>query len=71
MIFKKLCTKVESLEKCGDAWNEETTYIVGRIPKSKLTGFGVIQSVSYVKCDVTIPDDVVNKNAVISEINEQ
>ena len=57
MKFKKICTKVEFLEKQdGENWIESTDIIAGRIAKSKLTGYGVIHSVSYPKCDVEIPD---------------
>lgn len=71
MKFKKICTKVEFLEKqeAGN-WIESTDIIAGRIAKSKLTGYGVIQSVSYPKCDVEIPDAIVNQYANITEISQ-
>lgn len=69
MKFKKVCTKVEFLEKQEDGnWTERVEIIAGRIPKYKLTGYGVIQSVSYPKCDVEIPDAIVNQYANITEI---
>lgn len=68
MKIKKICTKVEFLEKQEDGnWIESTDIIVGRIAKSKLTGYGVIQSVSYPKCDVEIPDAIVNQYANITQ----
>ena len=71
MKFKKICTKVEFLEKQGDRdWIESTDIIAGRIAKSKLTGYGVIQSVSYLKCDVEISDAIVNQYANITEISQ-
>lgn len=71
MKFKKICTKVEFLEKQEDGnWIESTDIIAGRIAKSKLTGYGVIQSVSYPKCDVEIPDAIVNQYANITEISQ-
>lgn len=71
MKFKKICTKVEFLEKqeAGN-WIESTDIIAGRIAKSKLTGYGAIQSVSYLKCDVEIPDAIVNQYANITEISK-
>lgn len=71
MKFKKVCTKVEFLEKqeAGN-WIENVDIIAGRIPKSKLAGYGVVQSVSYVKCDVEIPDAIVNQYANITEITQ-
>lgn len=33
-------------------------------------GYGVIQSVSYPKCDVEIPDAIVNQYANITEISQ-
>lgn len=69
MKFKKVCTKVEFLEKQEDSnWIESVEIIAGRIPKSKLTGYGVIQSVSYPRCEVEIPDAIVNQYANITEI---
>lgn len=69
--FKKICTKVEFLEKQEDGnWIESVDIIAGRIAKSKLTGYGVIQSVSYPKCDVEIPDAIVNQYANITEISQ-
>lgn len=69
MKFKKVCTKVEFLEKQEDGnWIENVDIIAGRIPKSKLTGYGVVQSVSYPKCDVEIPEAIVNQYAIITEI---
>ena len=69
MKFKKVCTKVEFLEKQGDnKWIESVDIIAGRIAKSKLTGYGVIQSVSYPKCELEIPDAIVNQFANITEI---
>lgn len=71
MKFKKVCTKVEFLEKQEDGnWIENVYIIVGRIPKSKLTSYGVIQSVSYPKCDIEIPDAKVNQFANITEIEQ-
>lgn len=71
MKFKKICTKVEFLEKNEDGnWIERTVIIAGRIAKSKLTGYGIIQSVSYHKCDVEIPDAIVNQYANITEISQ-
>lgn len=71
MKFKKICTKVEFLEKKEDGnWIECTDIIAGRIAKSKLTGYGIIQSVSYHKCDVEIPDAIVNQYANITEISQ-
>lgn len=71
MKFKKICTKVEFLEKQEDGnWIERVDIISGRIPKSKLTGYGVIQSVSYPKCDVEIPGEIVNQYANITEISQ-
>lgn len=71
MKFKKICTKVEFLEKQeGENWIERTAIVAGRIAKSKLTGYGVIQSVSYLKCDVEIPDAIVNQYADITEISQ-
>lgn len=71
MKFKKICTKVEFLEKKEDGnWIERTDIIAGRIAKSKLTGYGIIQSVSYHKCDVEIPDAIVNQYANITEISQ-
>lgn len=71
MKFKKVCTKVEFLEKQeDDNWIENVDIIAGRIPKSKLTGYGVIQSVSYLKCDVEIPEAIVNQYANITEITQ-
>lgn len=69
MKFKKVCTKVKFLEKQEDEnWIENVDIIAGRIPKSKLTGYSVIQSVSYPKCDLEIPDAIVNQYANITEI---
>lgn len=71
MKFKKICTKVEFLEKQeGENWIESTDIIAGRIAKNKLTGYGVIRSVSYLKCDVEIPDTIVNQYANITEISQ-
>lgn len=71
MKFKKVCTKVEFLEKQeDDNWIENVDIIAGRIPKSKLTGYGVIQSVSYPKCDIEIPDAIVNQYANITEVKQ-
>lgn len=71
MKFKKICTKVEFLEKQEDGnWIEKVDIIAGRIPKSKLTCDGVIQSVSYLKCDVELPDAIVNQYANITEISQ-
>lgn len=71
MKFKKVCTKVEFLEKQEDGnWIENVDIIAGRIPKSKLTGYGVVQSVSYLKCDVEIPEAIVNQYANITEITQ-
>lgn len=49
---------------------ESTDIIAGRIAKSKLTGYSTIQSVSYLKCDVEIPDAIVNQYANITEISQ-
>lgn len=70
MKFKKICTKVEFLEKEDGNWIESTDIIAGRIAKSKLTGYGIIQSVSYLKCDLEIPDAIVNQYANITEISQ-
>lgn len=71
MKFKKVCTKVEFLEKQEEGnWIENVDIIAGRIPKSKLTGYDVVQSVSYLKCDVEIPDAIVNQYANITEITQ-
>lgn len=71
MKLKKTCTKVEFLEKQEDGnWIERTDIIAGRIAKSKVTGYGVIHSVSYLKCDVEIPDAIVNQYANITEISQ-
>ena len=71
MKFKKICTKVEFLEKQeDDNWIERVDIIAGRIAKSKLTGYGVIQSVSYPKCDIEIPEAIVNQYANITEIRQ-
>ena len=71
MKFKKICTKVEFLEKQEDGkWVESVDIIAGRIAKSKLTGYGVIQSVSYLKCDVEISDAIVKQYANITEISK-
>lgn len=71
MKFKKICTKVEFLEKQADGnWLERVDILAGRIPKSKLTGYDIIQSVSYPKCDVVIPDSIVNQYANITEISK-
>lgn len=71
MKFKKICTKVEFLEKQEDGnWTERTDIIAGRIAKSKLTDYDIIQSVSYHKCDVEIPDAIVNQYANITEISQ-
>lgn len=71
MKFKKVCTKVEFLEKQEDGnWIENVDIIAGRISKSKLTGYSIIQSVSYPKCDVEIPDTIVNQYASIAEISQ-
>lgn len=71
MKFKKICTKVEFLEKQeGGNWIENVDILAGRIAKSKLTGYGAIQSVSYLKCDVEIPDAIVNQYANITEISK-
>lgn len=71
MKIKKVCTKVKFLEKQeDDNWIESVDIIVGRIPKSKLTGYSVIQSVSYPKCELEIPDAIVNQYANITEISQ-
>ena len=72
MKFKKICTKVEFLEKQEDGnWIETVDIVAGRIAKSKLSSaYGVIQSVSYPKCDVEIPDAIVNQYANITEISQ-
>ena len=54
----------------GGNWIESTVIIAGRIAKNKLTGYGVIQSVSYLKCDVEISDAIVNQYANITEISQ-
>lgn len=72
MKFKKVCTRVEFLEEHDDGMYLETTaYFAGRVPKSKVQCDGVIRSVSYPKCEVEIPDAIVNQYANISEIIEQ
>ena len=71
MKFKKICTKVEFLEKQEDGnWIESVDFIPARVAKSKLTWYDVIQSVSYPKCYVEIPDVVVNQYANITEISQ-
>lgn len=71
MKFKKVCTKVEFLEAQGDGvYNENVMFMAGRVPKSKVQCGGVIQSVSYPKCDVEIPDAFVNQYANITEIEQ-
>lgn len=71
MKFKKICTKVEFLEKQEDGkWIESVDFIPARVAKSKLTCYGAIQSVSYPKCDVEIPDVIVNQYANITEISQ-
>lgn len=71
MKFKKICTKVKFLQKQEDEkWIENVDIIAGRIPKSKLTRYVFIQSVSYPKCDVEIPDEIVNQYANITEISQ-
>lgn len=71
MKFKKICTKVKFLEKQEDGnWIEHTDIIAGRIAKSKLTGYDIIQSVSYLKCDIEISDAIVNQYANITEISQ-
>lgn len=69
MKFKKVCTKVKFLEKQEDEnWIENIDIIAGRIPKSKLIGYDVIRSVSYPKCELEIPDAIVNQYANITEV---
>ena len=71
MKFKKVCTKVEYLEKQEDGnWIDRVDIIAGRIAKSKLSGYGVIQSVSYPKCELEIPDALVNQYANITELKQ-
>ena len=71
MKFKKICTKVEYLESQGNGtYNENVVLLAGRVPKSKVAVDGVIQSVSYPKCDVEIPDAIVNQYANITEISQ-
>ena len=71
MKFKKVCTKVEYLEKQEDGnWIDRVDIIAGRIAKSKLSGYGVIQSVSYPKCELEIPDALVNQYANITEFKQ-
>lgn len=71
MKFTKICTKVEFLERQEDGdWIESTDFIVGRFAKSKLTGYGVIRSVSYLKCAIEIPDAIVKQYANITEISQ-
>ena len=71
MKFKKVCTKVEYLEKQEDGnWIDRVDIIAGRIAKSKLSGYGVIQSVSYPKCELEIPDAIVNQYANITEVKQ-
>mgnify|MGYP006952760091 CR=1 FL=1 len=71
MEFKKVCTKVNALESQGDGvYNENVIYFAGRVPKSKVQCNGVIQSVSYPKCVVEIPDAIVNQYANITEIEQ-
>ena len=69
MKIKKVCTKVEFLEKQEDGnWIGNVDIIAKKKKKSKLTGYDFIQSVSYPKCDVEIPDAIVNQYANITEI---
>lgn len=71
MKFKKICTKVEFLEKQEDGkWIQSVDFIPARVAKRKLTWYGAIQSVSYPKCDVEIPDVIVNQYANITEISQ-
>lgn len=71
MKFKKICTKVKFLEKQeDDNWIESVNIVAGRIARSKLTGYGIIHSVSYPKCDIEIPDAIVNQYATITEITQ-
>lgn len=71
MKFKKICTKVGYLESQGNGmYNENTVLLVGRVPMSKVVVDGVIHSVSYTKCDVEIPDAIVNQYANITEISQ-
>lgn len=71
MKFKKLCTRVSYLRKADDGnWVEVENIFVGRVPKSKVRIDGVIQSVGYLKCDVEIPDAIVNQYANITEIEQ-
>lgn len=71
MKFKKVCTKVIVLEAQGDGvYNENVLFMAGRVPKSKVQCNGVIQSVSYPKCDVEIPDAILNQCANITEIEQ-
>lgn len=71
MKFKKICTKVEFLESQGNGmYNENVTLLAGRVPKSKVDVDGVIQFVSYPRCDVEIPDAIVNQYANITEIEQ-
>lgn len=69
MKFKKVCTKVEFLEKQVDGnWIERIDFLAGRLTKSKLIGYGVTKSVSYPKCEIEIPDAIVNQYAIITEV---
>lgn len=70
MKFKKVCTKVKFLEKQDENWIENVDIIAGRIPKSKLTMYSIIQSVSYPKCELEIPDAIVNQYANITEVEQ-
>lgn len=71
MKFKKVCTKVEFFEKQDDGnWIDSVDIIAGRIPKSKLNGYGVIHTVSYPKCELEIPDAIVNQYANITEVKQ-
>lgn len=48
----------------------ETGLNVQTLLPGELTGYDVIQSVSYLKCDVEISDAIVNQYANITEISQ-
>lgn len=48
----------------------ETGLKVQTLFPGELTGYDVIKSVSYPKCDVEIPDAIVNQYANITEISQ-
>lgn len=70
MEFRKICTKVEYLVQAGYDYKEQEMFIPGRIAKSKIIAPGVVKSVSYPKCLVEIPDEVVTDHCIITEIKD-